>query len=161
MLTTAQLTTLKAAILAETDADFVAMRSANDEYGMADFYNVATTFSVWRTSVSRDEILGDGFDFTQVDNLTVGQARIFDWLFDNSASAMNPSQASKRAAISEAWKGTAAKVAVATYILGLSKRFAGRVEKLFTTGTGTVQTPGLLAFEGVVSAQTIADALRA
>lgn len=159
MLTTEQLTTLKAAILAETDAEFVPLRTANDEQGMADWYNAASTHVVWRTSVTRDEIMGDGFDFTQVDNLTVGQARIFDWLLWDGA--VDPSQASKRAAISEAWKGTAAKVAVGTYILGLCKRAASRVEKLFAVGTGTTGSPAVMGFEGAVSAQNISDALRA
>lgn len=36
---TAQLTTLRAAILAETTPAFVTLRQANDEQGTADWYN--------------------------------------------------------------------------------------------------------------------------
>lgn len=158
MLTSAQLQTLKTAIAAETDAAFVALRTANDEQGMADFYNAPSTKIAWRTSITRKEITVDGFDFTQVDNLTVGQARIWDWLFEDGP--MNPSQSGKRSAISEAWKGTAAKVAVATFVLGKCKRAANKAEALYVTGTGTEGSPALLAFEGSLTAQNISDALR-
>ena len=50
-LTPAQLTTLKAAILAETDPTFVALRVATNETGMAAWYNADTVpvFVAWRT----------------------------------------------------------------------------------------------------------------
>jgi hypothetical protein len=159
MLTTEQLTTLKAAIAAETDSAFVTLRTANDEQGMADFYNAASTKIVWRTGISRAALTVDGFDFTQVDNLTVGQARIWDWLFEDGP--LNPSESGKRAAVSEAWKGTAAKVAVGTFVLGKCKRAATKGEALYATGTGTDGSPAVLAFEGALTAQNISDALRA
>lgn len=158
-MTPQQLTTLKAAILAETNAEFVALRTANDEQGMADFYNAAGTKIVWRTGISRAALTVDGFDFTQVDNLTVGQARIWDWLFEDGP--LNPSQSGKRAAVSEAWKGTAAKVAVATFVLGKCKRASTKGEAIYAIGTGTEGSPALLVFEGPVTAQNISDALRA
>lgn len=159
-LTEAQLPTLKAAILAETDPTFVALRTANDEQGMAAWYNAASTFVVWLSAVTRDTVTVEGFDWTQVDNLSVGQGRIWDLLFDTQSKTINPSEPGKRAAISECWKGTAAKAAVATFVLGKCKRFATRCELLFATGTGTDATPGLLTFEGSITAQTISDALR-
>jgi hypothetical protein len=150
---------LKTAILAESDSAFVTLRTANDEQGMADWYNGVSTVIVWRSSVSRKEATADGFDWTQVDNLTTGQARIwFDGLFADGP--MNPSDAGQRAGVAEAWKGTAAKVAVATFVLGKCKRAANKVEALFATGTGTTGSPSLLGYEGTVTAQNIADALR-
>jgi hypothetical protein len=159
-LTDAQLPTLKAAILAETDPAFVALRQANAEQGMADWYNADSTFVAWRTQVPRNDAQAVGFDWTQVDNLTVGQARIwFDALFEGGF--LNAADSGQRAGISEAWKGTAAKIAVATFVLGKCKRFARRGERVFATGTGTDAAPGLLPFEGTLSAQDISDALRA
>jgi hypothetical protein len=71
--------TLKAAILAETDATFVALRTANNEDGMAGWYNEPSASIVWRTSVTQDEIMLNGFDWTRVDNLGVGKARAWTW----------------------------------------------------------------------------------
>lgn len=58
MLTTAQLSTLKAAILAETDAAFVAARTAGSSGEMADWFNViaAPSYFVRRSSLSRHDI---------------------------------------------------------------------------------------------------------
>lgn len=159
-MTPEQLATLKAAILAETNPAFVTMRTANDEQGMADWYNDSSAVYVWRTAVPRKEAQGSGFDWTQVDNLTVGQARIwFDALFDGGP--MNAADAGQRAGVAEAWKGTAAKLAVKAYVLGVCKRLATRCEALFATGTGSQAEPSALGFEGAVSAQDIANALRA
>lgn len=159
-MTPAQLQTLKAAILAETTPAFVSLRQANDEQGMADWYNVVGTFVAWLSSVTRDAVTVEGFDWTQVDNLTTGQARIWDLLFDTQSRAINAGEAGKRAAISECWKGTAAKVAVATFVLSRCKRFATRGERVFAAGTGSDASPGVLTFEGSLTAQDISDALR-
>lgn len=160
MLTTGQLQTLKAAILAETDTTFVALRAANDETGMADWLNAASTFIVWRTSVTQDEIMQNGFDWTRVDNLSVGKARIFEWMFNNEARAINPSKSNVRAGIESVWVGTAADLAVRASVYAHCKRAASRAERVFATGTGTDASPGLLGWEGYVTAQTVSDALR-
>lgn len=158
-MTPAQLTTLKAAILAETAPAFVALRNGNETGQMADWFNVASTFVAWRTNVTRDEMTAEGFDWTQVDNLTTGQARIWDLLFDNQQRAMNAGDAGKRAGLAECWKGTAAKLAVGAFALSKCKRAINRGEKVFATGTGTDASPGVLTFEGQISNGDIADAL--
>lgn len=160
MLTTGQLQTLKAAILAETNTTFVALRAANDETGMADWLNAASTFIVWRTSVTQDEIMQNGFDWTRVDNLSVGKARIWEWMFNNEARAINPSKSNVRAGIESVWVGTAADLAVRASVYAHCKRAASRAERVFATGTGTDASPGLLGWEGYVTAQTVSDALR-
>lgn len=160
MLTTGQLQTLKAAILAETNTTFVALRAANDETGMADWLNAASTFIVWRTSVTQDEIMQNGFDWTRVDNLSFGKARIWEWMFNNEARAINPSNSNVRAGIESVWVGTAADLAVRASVYAHCKRAASRAERVFATGTGTDASPGLLGWEGYVTAQTVSDALR-
>jgi hypothetical protein len=116
-------------------------------------------FIVWRSSVTQDEITQNGFDWAQADNLSVGQARIWEWLFDNSASAMNPSKPNVRAGISECWKGTAAKVAVATAVFVHCKRPANILEKLLATGTGTTEAPATMGYEGTVNYNDVASAM--
>ena len=144
-----QQTTLKAAILADsalnqiyTDGDLGALASA---------LNADSSTIVWRTSVTKDEIMQNGFDWVEVDNLTVGKARIWEWLFDNQTSSINPAKDNVRAGIAECWKGTAAKLAVQAAVLAHCKRNASVLESLFVTGTGTTASPALLGVEGDVS----------
>jgi hypothetical protein len=157
-LTPAQLTTLKAAILAEPSlAQYVTDR--RDDL-IAAYYNepASPVKTVWRTAVARNEAQAVGFDWTQVDNLTVGQARIwFDALF--GGGHLDATDDGQRAGIAEAWKGTAAKVAVATFVLGKCKRAANRVEALFATGTGSVAVPAVMEFEGEIDTDTVSRLL--
>ena len=141
-LTTQQLQALKA--LAQADPVAAGYIASGDDVALAAWFNTAGTYIVWRTSVKRDELQADGFDWAQVDNLTTGQARIWDWLFDTTNS-LNPSSLGVRNGISECWKGTAAKVAVATFVLGLCKRTATRAESALAAGAGTTASPGLLS----------------
>lgn len=159
-LSNTQLLALKTNIAVETDPAFVSQRQVGNEQGMADWYNIASTYIVWLLSISRDVVTVEGFDWTQVDNLTTGQGRIWDLLFDTQTKTINPSEPGKRSAITECWKGTAGKVAVATFIFSKCKRQALRGEKVFATGTGTEASPGTLTAEGLVTAQNISDALR-
>lgn len=127
---------------------------------IAAYYNesASPTVTVWRTAVSRSEAQASGFDWTQVDNLSTGQARIwFDALFGDGF--INAADAGQRAGIAEAWKGTAAKVAVATFVLGQCKRSATRAEALFAVGTGSVSVPAVMAFEGDVQPSEVSDLL--
>lgn len=152
MLTTAQLTTLRTAIFAETDPAFVVHREAGATGAMGDYINnTLTSTIVWRTSVKQDEIMMNGFDWSQVDNLTVGKARIWEWLFDNQQSVINPSKVNVRAGIDECWKGTAAMLAVRAAIYVHCKRAATWAEKLYLAGAGTDSAPATLVFEGRVS----------
>jgi len=114
-----------------------------------------SNFIVWRTSVPQDEITQNGFDWVQVDNLTVGKARIWDWLFSNSTRTINPSKVNVRAGITECWKGTAALVAVATAVFVHCKRPATVVERLLATGTGTTASPANMTYESPISYQDV------
>ncbi len=152
MLTT-QLQTLKTAILADQE---LAAIGRNDTE-MARVLNLPTTFVVWRTQVNQDEIMQNGFDWVRVDNLSIGKARIWEWLFQNDQRSINPSKANVRAGIDEAWKGTAADLAVRAAVYVHCKRPATRAEQILGSGTGTDATPGLLTFEGSVSINDIGE----
>jgi hypothetical protein len=151
MLTTEQLQTLKTAILADQSAS--TMYAEGNLGGLADYYNApaSPSFWVWRDSVSQDEIMQNGFDWVRVDNLSVGKARIWEWLFANEARAINPSKVNVRAGIDEAWKGTAADLAVRAAIYVHCRRAASRVEKLLATGAGSEAAPALMSFVGPMS----------
>lgn len=158
-LSTQQLAALKAAILANPAWAQQPMTSDGAEV-IASQLNApaAPSFIVWRTSVSQDEIMQNGFDWVRVDNLSVGKARIWEWMFSNDARAINPSKANVRAGIDECWKGTAADLAVRAAVYVHCKRGATVLEKIFATGTGSDQSPATLTFEGSVSYSEVRDA---
>jgi hypothetical protein len=81
MLTPAQLATLKTAILADSVLAAQPMNS-DGAYAIALTLNELATpaFIVWKTNVSVEEIMRNGMDWARVDNLSVGKARIWDWL---------------------------------------------------------------------------------
>lgn len=147
----------RAAVLAAINADQTALSlaQAGNYAGVADWLNAtaAPDFYVWRTSVTQDEIMQNGFDWVRVDNLSVGKARIWEWLFDNADNTINPAKANVRAAIDETWKGTAADLAVRAAVYLHCQRLATRLEKMFATGTGTAMpggSPATMAVEGTI-----------
>lgn len=155
------LTTLQKQIIANfiaSNPEWAALpKNSDTAFFIADELNKVdpSNFVVWRTSVPQDEIMQNGFDWVQVDNLTNGKARIWDWLFDNSAKTINPSKVNVRAGIAECWKGTAALLAVQAVVFGHCKRNATVVEKLLATGTGTTLSPATMSFESPISYQDI------
>lgn len=158
MLNSSQIEILRADILARPELD--AARLSGDDIFLASFYNAdaSPAFVAWRTEVTQDEIMQNGFDWVQVDNLTVGAARIWEWLFNNATRSVNPTKANVRAGVDECWKGTAAKLAVRDQVYTHLKRNVTVLEKLFATGTGTTQSPGTLVVEGQISYAEISGA---
>ena len=160
MLTTAQAQALKADV--EADPAFASVPHNSDgAFAVAAAYNLAASpaFIVWKTSVNQDEITQNGFTWAEVDNLSVGKARIWEWLFDNTSRSFNPAKANVRAGIVECWSGTAGKLAVQAAVFSHCKRNATRAEKLFATGTGTDATPATMGFEGQLSYADVQSAM--
>jgi hypothetical protein len=159
-LTPAQLTTLKADILA--DATLNAQPNSPDgNSAIADAYNTAAApdFWVWRSWVSRDELVarpsidGTTFSWTGTGYITrsQGERDAFLAIFDARGN-VNPSLTSVRTAFSDIFSGnTAPAPANRTHLLTVSRRKATRIEKLFATGTGSTASPALMAFEGTVT----------
>jgi hypothetical protein len=156
-LTPAQLTTLKAAILADPALAAQPMTSGG-ALVIAEALNAAAApaFVVWRTSVPIDEIMRNGMDWARVDNLSVGKARIWEWM--GRLGSLDASKANIRAGIDATWVGTAADLAVRATVYTHCKRNATVAEKLFATGTGTTDNPATMTFEGVLSTDEVQQA---
>ena len=119
----------------------------------------APQFVVWRTNVSLDEIKkSPNFAWTLVDALTVGAARIWDWMFDNASRSIDASQANIRQGVSDVWTGTAAKLVVRDAVLAVCKRDATVAEKLLASGTGTSVSPATMSHEGSLSYNDVQEA---
>lgn len=143
-LTPQQQAALKAFILAD-EALNAFPNNSDGNFHLAAVLNVeaAPAWKVWRTAVTRREILQNGFDWTRLDNLTVGKARVWTDIFVDGV--INPSMINVRAGIDSVWVGTAADLAVRTAVYVHCKRNATIVQKLFSTGTGSVGDPATLA----------------
>lgn len=124
--------------------------SADSAFAIAAALSVTASpaFIVWKSSVTQDEIMQNGMDWTRVDNLSVGKARIWDWMFNNAQGTCNPSKANVRAGINATWVGTAADLAVRASVYTHCKRSATILEKLLATGTGSDATPATMDYEG-------------
>jgi hypothetical protein len=183
-LTTQQQQTLKAAIAAETNPAFVTLRQANNEQGMADFYNAVSTFVVWQTAVPIDTIT-DAIDWAKMTpaqaipatgsdaqlawiaraNMCQGkQFNLQNLLIGKQLIAA--SRPNIRAAFQDcltALPSTASgtnQSAGWTAVQSAMQRTCSVIERLFATGTGTTAAPGTLVVEGTLSAQDTSDALR-
>lgn len=154
-MTPAQITSLRAKVLLDQTA--VAMMQARDTSALRDYLNAPASpaFIVWRSSVSQDEIMLNGFDWARVDNLGVGKARIWEWLFDNANKAINPSKANVRAGIDQTWAGPPADLAVRASVYVHCKRAATLAEKMTATGTGSDASPANLNIDGELSDQDV------
>ena len=160
-LTTEQLHVFRAALLAETDPDLVFRRDNGQAGRVAEWYNQvgANAPIVWKTSLQLEEITSNGFDWVRVDNLSVGKARIWEWMFGSENKSINPSKPNIRAGIAEVWKGTAADLAVQATVLNHCKRPATRIEALYATGSGTMEAPATLVFTEQLSEPDVMRAL--
>jgi hypothetical protein len=154
----AQLQALKAFILADPVL-FTFPANSDGSYAIAQQLNLPAepAFIVWKTNVSIDEIMRNGMDWARVDNLSVGKARIWDWL--GRLGTINAAKTNVRAGIDAAWVGTSADLAVRAAIYVHCKRPATVLEKLFATGAGSDASPATMLVEGAISYQVV-DAAR-
>lgn len=179
-LTAAQLTTLKANVLASSDqittaagpacAGFVGTavnavpNTPDANLCLAAVYslNASPDFWVWRTAVTKNEFVTsvsvDGTTFNWVGNgfITRAAGEQVAWreLF-NGNETVNPSLANVRQAFTDIFSGTGNAAANRTHLATVARRRAKRGERLFTTGTGSTGSPGLLVFEGDFRLQDI------
>jgi hypothetical protein len=156
-MTPAQLQTLKAAILADPEMASQPMTSGGAQV-IRSLFNLPASpaFVVWRTAVTRAEILQNGFDWTRLDNLSVGKARVWSDIFVDGT--INPSKANVRTGIDSVWVGTAPDLAVRAAVYVHCKRAATRAEKLLAAGTGSDAVPATMTFEGELSADDVQQA---
>lgn len=163
MLTQQQLATLKADILADPALNQLPNNS-DGNFSIASAYNLLASpnYTVWKSTVPVNELTGQaGFDWTRVDNLTVGKARI--WEFMTDVGLINPSLPNVRAGFEACFSVEVADGPTRQAIYNGSSRLATRAEKLFATGSGSPPTnhgvgPSQMGFEGSLSYQDVESA---
>ena len=159
VLTPAQLVTLKAAILAETDPAFVTLRNEGATGAMADFYNQPSTFVVRKNTIRSAEI-GPVLNYVAVSSLTTANRdRATTFLL------LNPVEFKPTADVESYWDTTFGGAlggqgqATRDALVALWRRFATKGERIFATGTGTTLAPGVLVFDGQITGDDISRAI--
>jgi hypothetical protein len=175
-----QLATLKAAILAETDAAFVTARSQGATGTMAEFYRQPSSpaFYVWKTDAATSDIY-DAVDWAK---MTPADAPDGTAIYTNRALLCQAKQlnlqillqgrdrvdATKlkvRQGLTDSLQNVPAGVGGALLdagwipVKGTLYRQVNRGERLFATGTGTTGVPGLAVFAGAISSDDVSSAL--
>lgn len=146
MLTQSQLTTLKAAMLADPIA--ATYLDGNHDQQLADWLNAPGAKTVWRGQLTPDimepAIIAGA---VQLDNLTVGKRDALLWLanrdLDNTSAL--------RTALDDLC-GT--QNTLKTAIRDAQKRPGTRAESTLASGAGTSADPATLGWEGVIDAAT-------
>ncbi len=158
MLSVAQLTTLKADILADP---ILAAQPNNSDgaFAIAAAYNLpaAVDYWVWRSLVSQEECVGmtsvDGTNWSWTSYIGRSQGERDGWreMFADTGG-INPARANVRQGLGDIFSGTTAlSIAQRAHLLAIARRKATRAEKLFATGVGSTASPGTMTFEGSLS----------
>lgn len=118
---------------------------------IAEAYNVLASpaWTVWKTNVPIGEV-GKKFNGTELAGLTSGNNTRLQVVAAYLSDGINPSLVDNRQFFDDIFSG-AGGVITRGNLLGLWKRPAKRIEKLFSTGTGSDAVPATLVFEGSIS----------
>lgn len=150
----------KAALLAQTDPQVVAWRTARNDYAIAQWYNEATTptFLAYRNDVRSEEI-GNAWVGTDIDGMSaLNMQRLQLLLASSPAGIFNMTRADRRSGFENPF-GTNVSNASRVAMRLVFRRPVSRVERLFVSGTGTEAAPGLMAFIGPLDQSDVTDAL--
>jgi hypothetical protein len=156
-LTPAQLTTLKAAILADPVLAAKPMNSDGD-FDIAVAFNspASPSFTVWKSNVSIEDT-GQAFNGTELAGLTTANNTRLQTIAHYLLNGYNASLPDVRQMFNDIFSGAGGTVTRAN-LLVVWKRFATRGEKLYATGTGSDAVPATLVFEGSISPQDVNSA---
>jgi hypothetical protein len=161
-------TQITATDINENQADITAGR----DQVIADRYNqpVTPTFQVYRTAVTRKAILFEKspgntsfiFEGNGYLTLTVQELMTFHDFFEGPSLVMDASLPNVQTALDAIFKLPGNATNNRNHIQQQSTRAVTRAEKIYVTGTnaGTIADPGYLVYEGMLTHNDIAHALR-
>ena len=155
-LTPAQLSTLRANVLA--NADTLALYNAGDRAGLAAAYNAAAApaFIYWRSDVTTEEI-GNAWVGTDIDGMSALNMQRLELLLASAPGGIfDMTRADRRAGFENPF-GTNTANASRVAMRAVWKRSASRFERLFATGVGSDASPGALTLRGPVTPELFVE----
>jgi hypothetical protein len=162
-LTSAQLATLKAGIVADPALNVFPNTSDGNFDLAAKLKETATPdFWVWKSRVGKGELVQtigpDGTTFNWTGNgfitRTAGEQTAWREIFNGSGEC-DPSLANVRQAFADIFSGTGNAAANRTHLLAVARRKANRLEKIMATGTGSTGSPAVMGVEGIITGQDV------
>lgn len=155
MLTTSQLVTLKADILADPVLN-AQPQNADGAFAIAAAYNLVASpvYVVWRTDLPIKDVK-KAVVWTEYIGRSAGERGAFELMISNGI--LDASDANVRQGITDCFSGPSGAGTRAN-LTAVAKRSATRAEKLFATGTGSDAVPATMSFEGRLSYQDVEDA---
>lgn len=156
-LTLPQRATLAAHIRASADAEVITALAGRNDTEMARLYNLDSGITIWKSSVSPAEYRA-AIDWTEVDNLTIGKARIWEWVTQDMSVAFDATNANIRAGLAQAWVTNSE---TRTNLLNVAKRLATVAEGVFANGegAGTPADPDTASWTGNLTHTDVGKAL--
>lgn len=153
----AQRAILAAHVLASQDPQVIAARTAagRNDTELTRIYNLPSSFIVWKESITPTEYR-DVLVWTEIDALTNGKARIWEWLTQGMTVNIDMSKAATRQGVTDAF---GAGSATRTALIAAAKVSATLAESIFATGTGTGATPGKRTFSGLITTEDMGRAM--
>lgn len=144
-LSQAQMATLKSTCNA--DQTCAALATAGDDVGLANWFNAADPGSciVWRSDL-RIEEANAAMVWTEVDALTVGKARTWEWM--SKLGVLDARITNIRQGLSDAFSSA---TGTRTALTAIAKRTATRAEKALSSGACTTANPSIMTFVGSVT----------
>ena len=152
-LTYAQKLTLRAAITADPQLNVFPTNSDGAD-AIAKLLNLdaVPTYIVYKSAVTLNEIMSNGFRWTDVDGLTAQKYRTWETMV--ALGTINPSRINVRQGVKDCWgDGSLQEVAILPHF----KRSATRGEKILATGLGTTLAPSNMGAEGKLTYQEIEE----
>jgi hypothetical protein len=159
MLTTEQKATLKAFVEADQTLNQIP-KTYDGAYALAEALKVAASpaFTVWRTDVPAGDI-GNAWSGADIDGMSaLNMQRLQLLLASSPDGTFNMSRIDRRTGFLNPF-GVNANNASRVAMNVVFRRLANVLEKLFSTGTGTNDTPATLTVEGSLSYQEVHEAM--
>jgi len=146
-LNNAQLTTLKADIIADPVLD-AELQTSDGAFAIALAYNLLASpdYFVWRTDITQNDV-NEAVDWDEVVGLTTNEMLAFQ-LLKNQAT-LNASLVNIRQAFTSIFP-TNQQPNTNAGLVAVAKRKANRIEKLLAIGTGSNPSPSVMGFEGTI-----------
>ena len=154
-LTPEQLITLADDINANTDPDVVAARTARNDTELARLYNLDSSIIVWRDNITPSEYR-EALVWTEIDSLTAGKARIWEWITQNMTAPIDATKANIRQGLADVFPSNGA---TRGQLLTVAKESASVFESIYAAGVGTTANPAVRVVNGPVTIQNIGAAL--
>ena len=157
-LTTAQLATLKADIIANTNQTVIDALAAGANNAIADWYSADTAdYWVYRDLVPINEV-SEAIELDDIANMTTGDNEKLKTFYVIRQGGVFASKASDRTGFNDIFSAAAGDDSQQA-LIALWKRIANELEKLFATGSGTNGSPSTTAVIGDCTLQNVRDAL--